>query len=228
MSLDNDAANHVHRVLRRRRGDSLILFNGDGLDYLVTIVSATRDDVRVRVTSQESPENESPLDVSILQGICRTQRMDWLIQKATELGVTKILPIGCARSVVRLDAKRSGKKRTHWQNVAASACEQCGRARLPEIGEPVDLATALSSVNTQMGARLVLEPRGRRSIQLAISGQQQVALLIGPEGGLTNEEARLAADAGFEGIRLGPRILRAETAPIAALSIIQYLAGDLS
>lgn len=150
-----------------------------------------------------------------------------LIQKSTELGVSSIRPIICERSVVRIDDERVTKKIDHWQGIVTSACEQCGRSQIPELAGPVNLTTAMDRLDKK-AARLMLDPDGTDTLESGIGSANSIALLIGPEGGLTETERELAIHAGFRSIRLGPRILRTETAPIAALSIIQYLKGDLA
>lgn len=227
VTLNTNAANHVSRVLRLKTGDSLTLFNGDGNDYAARITLADRNRVSVEIESQQVNDTESPLSVTLIQGICRNQRMDLLIQKSTELGVQRISPAQCERSVSKIAGGKQVKKAEHWQNIAVSACEQCGRARLPEIAEPCDLAAAINRLSSGT-ARLMLDPNGDSSLSEALSTDKPVALLIGPEGGLSPQEIEMAVSNGFKRIRLGPRVLRTETAPITALSIIQFLAGDLN
>ena len=227
ITLETDAANHVRRVLRLTEGDSLTVFNGDGCDYVATIRSVTRDKVTVLVEVGHRVDNESPLAITLIQGVCRSQRMDWLVQKTTELGVTQILPALCERSVVKLDDKRREGKRKHWRKVAESACEQCGRARVPQIGAAASLDVVLDEAAKSPATKLLLDPDGDQTIAGALERGDTLMLLVGPEGGLTADERRFAFEAGFRGIRLGQRTLRTETAPIAALSVIQYLAGDL-
>jgi 16S rRNA (uracil1498-N3)-methyltransferase len=226
VTVTGGAAAHLGKVLRLRQGDELILFNGDGLDHSAQIISISRGDVVVVIGTNHAPRNESPVDVTLLQGICRNHRMDMLIQKSTELGVHAIQPLVCERSVVKIEDQRIQKKVTHWQGVAISACEQCGRSRIPDIVEPQSLMTALGRLDAKT-TRLMLDPDGDDSMESAIGAPGPIVLLIGPEGGLTDAETAAAADAGFRRVRLGPRILRTETAPVAALSIIQYLKGDL-
>lgn len=228
-TLRGDAANHVLRVLRLRRGDELVLFDGSGNDYAGEITDIGRDDVTVRVTAGREVLAESPLAITLLQGICRGPRMDTVIQKATELGVSRIEPVLAERSVVRLDDDRVGRKQEHWRRVAIAAAEQSGRSRIPEVAEPRKLEDAVPAViepRVEPQARLLLDPGGA-SIRELGSLAPAVTLLVGPEGGLTDAERRLAADFGFSAVRLGPRILRTETAPLAALAVLQFLAGDL-
>jgi 16S rRNA (uracil1498-N3)-methyltransferase len=183
--------------------------------------------VTVAIGSGHAPTTESPLEVRLLQGICRGQRMDMLIQKSTELGICSIHPVVCERSVVRLDAARGVKKVDHWRQIAVSACEQSGRVRVPDITAPAKFDAAIADLGNVPGERLLLDPTAGRGIDTAMNPEAGIALLIGPEGGLTPAERELARTAGFRPVRLGPRILRTETAPLAALSILQYLLGDL-
>jgi 16S rRNA (uracil1498-N3)-methyltransferase len=199
--LSGEAANHVAKVLRLRSGNTLVVFDGSGRDFEGEITGFRRDEVKVAIGTGRAIANESPADITLLQGVCRGPRMDTVIQKATELGVRRMQPVLTGRSVVRLDADQAGRKQEHWRRVAISACEQCGRSRVPVLD-----ASTLASIGP---------------------GREPIALLVGPEGGLTEAEARLAIDSGFQSVRIGPRILRTETAPLAALAILQLLAGDL-
>lgn len=228
VTLKNDAATHVGKSLRLGENDELCLFNGDGFDYRGQIIRSGRSEIVVTIDDRVDPESESPLPVTLLQGICRNPRMDILIQKSTELGVHRIVPISCERSVSRIDASRVARKVVHWQNISISACEQCGRAKIPAIEPPCNPAVALEEYVPAQAAKLLLDPVGTHDIDAALSPGVPVALFVGPEGGLTSDEIDAAMEAGFSRIRLGPRVLRTETAPIAALSIIQFLAGDLN
>jgi len=225
--LTGGAATHLGKVLRLRENDAVILFNGKGLDHSARIISVTRQEVVVLVAASTDPGTESPINVSLLQGICRNPRMDLLIQKSTELGVQSIRPIITERSVIRLTDERAGRRRIHWQQVAISACEQCGRARVPDISQPELLSTICEQL-PKTATLLVLDPAGEDIPESAIRSAHSITLLVGPEGGLTDTERETASNAGFARIRLGPRILRTETAPLAALSILQYLSGDFS
>jgi 16S rRNA (uracil1498-N3)-methyltransferase len=223
--LPRGAADHLLRVLRLRPGAELTLFDGRGGEYAARLVGAERGAARVEVGAHLPIERESPLAVTLLQGLVRGERMDLIVQKATELGAQSIVPLLTERSVVRLDAAQIQKRLAHWQAIAISACEQCGRNRLPQIGPLAELSRvgelALS------GARLLLEPQGRQTLPGALAGHTEAALLIGPEGGLSDAEVEAAQDADFLPCRLGPRVLRTETAPLAALAALQLLAGDL-
>lgn len=227
VTLTGTAAAHVGKSLRLNAGDALRLFNGDGFDYQAQIQRAGRDGILITIGARLDPATESPLPVTLLQGICRNQRMDWLIQKSTELGVQRIVPVACERSVARIDARKADRKIVHWQSVAISACEQCGRARLPVI-EPPTTTTAACAALPAPATKILLDPDGTQGLEGLLQPGEPVALLIGPEGGLTTNERDAARAAGFLRAQLGPRVLRTETAPIAALSIIQFLIGDLN
>jgi len=225
--LTGTGAAHISKVLRLRQGDAITIFDGSGMEYAGQIDAITRHDVSVAIGAGCSPQTESPLGVRLLQGICRGQRMDLLIQKSTELGIRSIYPVACERSVVRLDSARAQKKVDHWRQVAVSACEQSGRVQVPDIGTPAKFDTAIAALGGASGSRLLLDPTAEHGIDATMDREAGVTLLIGPEGGLTPGERKIAHAAGFQSVRLGPRILRTETAPLAALSILQYLHGDL-
>jgi len=225
--LPDGAATHIGRVMRARVGDSLIVFDGRGGEYDARIVSIERQAVRVQIDSHRPLERESPLKVTLLQALARGERMDFIVQKATELGVTSIIALHSQRSVVRLDAAGLTKRCEHWRAIAISACEQCGRNQLPSIEAVPDLASACSRV-PQTDRRLMLRPDADRSLLDAVRQASGISMMIGPEGGFSPEELTLTQQLGFEGCRLGPRVLRAETAPLAALSAIQAVAGDFA
>ncbi len=225
-ALEGPAAAHVRRVLRLETGDSLTLFNGDGQDYPSRITGFSRDTVEVAVAGTVAARAESPLAFTLVQGIARAERMDLVVQKATELGVAAIVPVATTRSVVKLDAASRGRKVAHWRAIAISACEQCGRARIPGIADPRTLASWLAEPPGP-GVRLLLSPDADASLSSAAREATEVELLVGPEGGLEETERRAALDAGYRDCRLGPRVLRSETAAIAAISILQSVAGDL-
>lgn len=225
VTLTGDAANHVLRVLRLRRGDALVVFDGSGTDYDAEIADLARDELTVRVGAGRTVAAESPLAITLLQGVCRGPRMDTVIQKATELGVARIQPVLAARSVVRVDEEKAGRKQEHWQRVAIAAAEQSGRSRIPLVAEPRTFEQIVPAEG-DFAARYLLDPNGER-LGVGVTPASPLALLIGPEGGLTDEERRLAVDFGYRAVRLGPRILRTETAPLAALAVLQFIAGDL-
>lgn len=225
------AAAHVARVLRLAAGDALALFDGRGAEHEARIeaIKGGRVEVLVGARRAGTAGRESPLRVTLLQALARGEKMDWVLQKATELGVARIAPVATGRSVVQLDGERADKRLAHWQGVVAAACEQCGRNVLPEVLAPAPLAAACAALPA--GLRLVLSPEAALPLVSALAAREaprdSVTLLIGPEGGLDAGELELAARAGFVAVTLGPRVLRTETAAIAALGILQALAGDL-
>jgi 16S rRNA (uracil1498-N3)-methyltransferase len=219
-------AYHVARVLRMREGAPLILFDGMGGEYQAEIIRVEGDAVSARLMHQTPGTAESPLKVTLVQGVSRSERMDWTLQKATELGVSAIAPVLSARSVVRLDDKQAAKKQAHWHAIVIGACEQCGRTRVPSVATPLPLRNYLATVKKE-GLRLVLSPSAPGSLAGLASLPNKVELLIGPEGGLDDEELNAARTAGFTPVRLGPRVLRTETAAVVALSVLQALWGDL-
>jgi len=228
VTLTSSAAAHSGKSLRLVENDELWLFNGDGFDYRGKIAHAGRNRTIVLVGDRVHPATESPLSITLMQGVCRNSRMDMLIQKSTELGVHRIVPVICQRSIARIGADRAARKTAHWLSIAVSACEQCGRARIPAISSPCKPDIAMETVVPADATKLLLDPAGEHSIEAALRPGKPVALFIGPEGGLTDDETAAATKAGFRRIQLGPRVLRTETAPITALSIIQYLIGDLN
>lgn len=221
--LEGAPFNHAIRVLRLRVGDALTVFNGDGLEYPATIEAVERSAALLALGAAQQPEMESPLTTTLLQAVGKGERMDWALQKATELGVTRIRPVITARCNVKLDAGRWQKKMTHWQGVITSACEQSGRLRLPELLPIAELAPALAEAGE--GLRLTLDFAGGSALPRAVP-EGGVTLLVGPEGGLSDAEIASARAAGFHGWRIGPRVLRTETAPLAALALLQQRYGD--
>ncbi|MEX0730471.1 MAG: 16S rRNA (uracil(1498)-N(3))-methyltransferase [Aquisalimonadaceae bacterium] len=225
LQLTGDPANHL-RVLRVRPGGPLVLFNGQGGEYAAQLSRLERRAAEVAVGAHDPREAESPIPLTLVQGVSKGDRMDWTIQKAVELGVTRILPVFTERSVVQLSGDRLDKKTAHWRGVVQSACEQCGRNRLPMVDAPASLADALGSALP--GLRCLLDPEGaRRPSQLPAPDAEGITLLVGPEGGLTGQEVAAARDQNYLPVLLGPRILRTETAGMAALAAFQMLWGDL-
>ncbi|MGA2778330.1 MAG: 16S rRNA (uracil(1498)-N(3))-methyltransferase [Steroidobacteraceae bacterium] len=225
LELPPEAASHVAKVLRARVGDSLILFNGDGREFGAEIDSIRGSRVSASVGQADLVDRESTLAVTLVQAVPRGDRMDFIVQKATELGVSRIVPTMSQRSVVRLDARQGETKAAHWRAVAVSACEQCGRNRLPAVDEPRPLIDYLGAVSGA-ATRLVLEPDADDgSARPEFSGDVEIA--IGPEGGFAPDELEAFRIAGFLRMRLGPRILRTETAAIAALTWLQTQFGDM-
>jgi 16S rRNA (uracil1498-N3)-methyltransferase len=226
VTLEGSAASHITRVLRLRVGAELTLFNGLGGEYAASIDKAHGGTVIVAVGEHTAVECESPLSVTLAQGVSRGERMDLVVQKATELGVTLIVPLLSERSVVRLTAQQSDRKLNHWRGVAIAACEQCGRNRLPDIAAPRPVADFVRGGATGT-VRLLLSPTAPISVKDLPRPVAQVTVLIGPEGGLTEEEQEAAVEAGFTAVRMGPRLLRTETAAFAALTLLQREFGDL-
>ena len=216
---------HLVRVLRLDVGDSCVLFNGDGCDYRARLLSAQKRGAEVEIVERIELANESPLRITLVQGIARGEKMDLILQKATELGVATIAPVITDRTEVKLDGERSDKKMNHWRGVLAAACEQCGRARLPEILEPQSLAKYAGSDGNER--RLVLDPESARSLaDLGLSADASVSLAIGPEGGFSERDLAMLRAGGYEPVKLGPRILRTETAGMAAIAALNMLFGD--
>ncbi len=224
VALDERACRHVAQVLRLRPGDALILFNGEGGEWRARLQVARRNHCEAEVLEYVDVDRESPLRVTLLQGISRGERMDFTLQKATELGVHAIRPVFCTRTQVRLSGERLEKRLRHWRGVLVHAAEQSGRTRLPELLPPCSFTEALAAHPS--GLRLVLDPREARTPDRLQASEGSVLLAAGPEGGFTEEERRAAREAGFEGLRLGPRILRTETAALAALAALQTFWGD--
>lgn len=225
VSLPEDAVAHLVRVLRLQAGDACVLFNGDGFDYDARIVTAGKRDAQVALIGARRVDNESPLRITLVQGIARGEKMDLILQKATELGVARILPVDSERSEVKLDAQRAAKRLAHWREVVVSACEQSGRAVVPEVLPPQPLAQAAARPDGQC---FLLDPQADIGLAaLAGTPPSSCTLAIGPEGGWSPRDRELLAAAGFRGLRLGPRVLRTETAGLAAISALQALCGDL-
>lgn len=227
---------HIARVLRLRLGAALTLFNGEGGEFEGQILALERDGVRVRVGAHLALEREAPVAVTLMQCLARRERMDWIVQKATELGVAAIVPVASEHSVVRLDESGAQRRHEHWRAVAISACEQCGRNRLPEIKSALSFEQACAGDQREHPhaayPHLLLDPGASRSLAVTLKGTTggapiaALSVLIGPEGGLSAQELASAQHHGFIACGLGPRILRAETAPLAALATIQALLGD--
>jgi len=227
LTIEGSAGNHVARVLRLRVGESVTLFNGQGGEYAASIEEIRRDTVMVTVQERRALERESPCQIVLAQGISRGERMDWVVQKATELGVARIAPLFTERSVVHLDDKQAARKVQHWRAIAIAACEQSGRNRVPEIAQPVGLYDLLEQASAPRGAALLLSPGAALRIADIAPDEAGVTVLIGPEGGLADLEQETAVKSGFTPVRLGPRVLRTETAAVCALTLLQQKFGDL-
>lgn len=227
LQLDKEQAHYVGRVLRLHIGDSMTFFNGEGGEFDATLESIGKNVAVALIGARRDTTAESPLKVHLVQGISRGERMDLVIQKATELGVKRISPILTEYGVIKLDARRAAKRRDHWQGVAQSACEQSGRTRPPLIDELMALNAWFGAHTKEADTDLILRPGAATALTSLSAPTTKVCLLIGPEGGFSDTEYEDAALAGFNEVSLGPRILRTETAAFAALAIVQALWGDL-
>lgn len=225
MALPETAAHHAARVLRLHIGDALIVFNGHGGEYGAHILAMGKHDVTIEIEQHDPVERESPLDVTLVQALSAAERMDFTIQKAVELGVRQIVPVETERCVVRLQGERAAKRVQHWQQIAVSACEQCGRNRVPEIKPITNLAAWLAASAPEQ-ERWVLLPESDKALRDMPRPRKPVAVLVGPEGGFTDAEAAAAQHAQHQSVRLGPRILRTETVAPAMLAAMQVLWGD--
>ncbi|KRA46816.1 16S rRNA (uracil(1498)-N(3))-methyltransferase [Pseudoxanthomonas sp. Root630] len=225
IALPEVTANHLARVLRLREGDACVLFNGDGNDYDARIEAISKREVVAELQGARVVDTESPLHVTLLQGIARGEKMDLILQKATELGVAAVIPVMAERTEVKLDAERAEKRVAHWRSVIASACEQSGRARLPTLAAPAALNDAARGIDGE-ATRLTLDPTGDVSLA-TVQVAARVVVAIGPEGGWSPRDREILSAAGFIGLRLGPRILRTETAGLAAIAALQSRFGDL-
>jgi len=207
-----------------KAGTKITVFNNSDYEYECVLLDENQKATSIRVDGITECHAESPLRIHLLQGVSRGDRMDLSIQKATELGLAKITPVICARTNISLDAERSKKKHDHWQQIIISACEQSGRSRLAELADTCDLESALQKSSAPL--KLVLDPRAGMTLG-GIAAQNDIVLLSGPEGGLTDTELELAKQNGFIGVVLGPRVLRTETAGMACIAALQTLWGDL-
>lgn len=230
VTLTGQSARHVGKVLRRQAGDPLTLFDGAGQSGQATIQRIHRDSVEVVLHTLGPDDRESPLEVRLAIAMARGDAMDHVIQKATELGATTLQPLLTERSVVRLPTSRTAKRMAHWQRLAASACEQCGRNTLPRIEAPCSLHDWLGALGTTATGevRLLANPSALGGAGLPAGPFARTSLLVGPEGGLSDSETGLAESVGFASISLGPRILRTETAAVCLLSLVQWQLGDLN
>ena len=211
-------------VLRLRRGDAIVLFNGEGGEFSAELTRVSRGDAHAHVISRQTPERESPLVVALAQCLSSGDRMDATLQKSTELGVSRIVPIASERSIVRLSSDRADRRVAHWRNVVIAACEQCGRNVVPEIGAIIGFDGFIGESVTD-GLRLLLARDADRDLK-RLEPPRKVTLLVGPEGGLAPGERQRAERRGFIPVRFGPRVLRTETAPLAAIAAMQALWGD--
>jgi 16S rRNA (uracil1498-N3)-methyltransferase len=227
VKLEPEASHHLSRVLRLDAGASIIVFNGGPSEFAASIESAARDCVNLRIGDERFPVRESPLCIHLGQGISRGERMDYTLQKSVELGVTSITPLWVARTQIRLEGKRLEKRLEHWRGVIRSACEQSGRLRIPALQTAVTLDAWAAHLPADF-RKLLLDPAADSSLRDQTTPEADVAILIGPEGGLDPAEICRARSLGFVGLKLGPRVLRTETAAVAALSVLQAFWGDLA
>ncbi|WOH39271.1 16S rRNA (uracil(1498)-N(3))-methyltransferase [Thalassotalea fonticola] len=226
VALSDDAFGHVVRVLRLKVGDEVTFFNGDGHDYQAVLNEVSKKQATANISKRTARNNESPLNIHLGQGISRGDRMDFTLQKSVELGVNTITPLFTERCGVKLNAERLEKKRQQWQKIVISACEQSGRAMVPEVRAPASLSEWLAQETSAL--KINLHPRAPHSIMGLPMSAERVRLLIGPEGGLTNEEIEQASNANYTEVLLGPRVLRTETAALTAITALQCKFGDLS
>jgi len=229
IALGSRQAHYLRQVLRLKPGSTIVVFDGDGNERVAAIAKLTRQGAHLRVTEVVQPIAESALDLHLLQAVAKADAMDLIVQKATELGVRLISPVITEFSVVKLDAQRAARRREHWYRIAHSACEQSGRHEPPAIDAPEPLAECLAELSTG-GRRIVLDPHAEGRFGHGASVPKRgtaLKLLVGPEGGFSNRELEVAERAGFERVGFGPRILRVETAAIAACALAQALWGDI-
>lgn len=223
--LSPDAAHHVSKVLRMKVGQSLHLFNGKGGYFDAMITRIDKRNVEAAIGDHHSDECESPLAITLAQGISRGERMDYTLQKAVELGVQHIVPVLCEYTNVRLDDEKKHKRHEHWQKIIINACEQCGRNQVPSLTHTHELEDWFAKENDDL--KLILHPGGSEKLSQLENKHNRITLMAGPEGGFSNIEVTNALKQGYQAITLGPRILRTETAALAAITACQVLWGDL-
>lgn len=225
LELDDDAAHYVRTVLRLKQDQTILLFNGQGGEYLCRLSEVSRKTVRVEIEEFMTRDVESPLTVTLGLGISRGDRMDWAVQKAVELGVTQLTPLVTERCVIKFNDDKKQQRLQHWQVIIQHAAEQSGRTRLPTLGE---IAGLTGWANQQQDLRVFLDPYAEQSLADLHPENNRVTLLSGPEGGFSDQERQIARAAGFVPVRMGARILRTETAVLAALTAVQTLWGDFN
>ena len=226
VKLSDDAFGHLIRVLRLKEGDQVILFNGEeAFQYQAKLIDVSKKQAYAEILTKEAVDNESPLNIHLGQGISRGDRMDFTLQKSVELGVNTITPLFTERCGVKLNAERLEKKLQQWQKIVISACEQSGRARVPVVAEPMFLTDWLKQETSAL--KINLHPKAQHSIMSLPMENTRVRLLVGPEGGLTDDEISKANDADFQDVLLGPRVLRTETAALTAITALQCRFGDI-
>ena len=226
--MDDFAAHHALKVMRLKTNDQLILFNGDGSDFTGQVIRISKRQVEVSIKSKKNIKNESNLKVILLQALTSSEKMDLIIQKTTELGISEIQPIICERSIVKIKNEKIEKKLSHWRQVSIAACEQCGRAKIPTIHKPENIIKYLEKTESKKDTKIILSPEATKSLDnVTHNVKRNIIVLIGPEGDFTKQELDFSIQKGFSPIKIGPRILRTETAPMCILSILQYKYGDI-
>jgi len=225
ISLDLKASHHVLRVLRIKKSGDLIIFNGKGSEFTAKLVGIDKKQAIVDVMTKIMTHTESPLHIELGQAISKGERMDYAIQKSVELGVSKIVPLFTERCNVKLTDKRLENRLSHWRGVIISACEQSGRCIIPELATAESLNSWLAK--KRKGLKLVCDPGSKKGLSLLPKATEQVSILIGPEGGLSDDEIQHAKNTGFSDFSLGPRVLRTETAAVVAISLLQSYLGDM-
>ena len=227
VSLPAEPARHLVRVLRMSVGDKLTLFDGSGGEFEASIASVDKRSVSVEIHTHQDVERESPLTLNLLQAVAKGDNADWVVQKAVELGVASIQPMLTERTVVRLSPERAAKRHIHWLGIIAGACEQCGRNRPPILYPTRSLPDLLQNRPRDIDG-FILTPGGASCLERSRLPPTALDLVIGPEGGFSDQEVEMAVAAGLNPLRLGPRILRAETATVAAVTAVQSRWGDLA
>jgi 16S rRNA (uracil1498-N3)-methyltransferase len=213
------------QVLRMSAGDHMTLFDGQGGEFPAEIIDVAKRRATVRLLAFDNVERESPLAITLVQSLATSDKMDLIVQKAVELGVAVIQPVSSERATLKLSGERAEKRAQHWQSIARAACEQCGRNRVPLVADPTELEEWLTTPT--YGVRLMMHPEASKSMVDAVGNRTTISLLIGPEGGFSERELALAAKHGVEAVRFGPRVLRTETAGLAAVAALNALVGDL-
>ena len=223
--LPEQAGEHAVRVLRLERGHPLILINGDGREYDAELASLAKRAVTAVITAARAVDREATLSITLAQSIARGEKMDWILQKATELGVSQIVPLVTERTEVKLDEERAERRMAHWDSVIESACEQCGRTTLPALAPPQRIDRWLTALDFG-GVRLAMIPDGETTVRELPATEEGVIVVVGPEGVLSEQDVAMLRQADFSGLKLGPRILRTETAGVAVIAALQALHGD--
>ena len=225
LEIDGEQSHYITRVLRLQIGDRMILFDGSGSEWAAKIIDTKRNRLLLELEERATPDRESPINLTLIQSVSRSKRMDLVMQKSTELGVTRIVPVFSTNTVVKMKEDKIEKKLNHWRNILISASEQSGRTKIPDLMSPIQLDTECLEKN-KSDLSIFYDTTGKDSY--GANKPLDITIVIGPEGGFTKDEKQMAIDAGYIVMQSGPRLLRTETAPIMALSIVQYLYGDLS